>query len=416
MLGIIMGVEYYPPSEENGGWRVADPEDLGVDSKKLDEAFRGHAESAFTSTHGGALLVLYKGHMIGESYVTGTEGGPQPYNKDSCIDMKSSTKSVFGTAVGVFLDEYKDRVNLDSYLVGSSREESLIPQIWDQPITDERKKSIKVKHVLSMTSGHESSEPWLSPTPRHLHPNYTGPYQMYEYCFGWWHFEDIPDHHTLAFNPGTSFKYSNFGLEQMALAMRNISGEEVGPFLYDRVLEKIGLPSGLRDNQYKDMVLNDPVNYNFSEKPGWGRGGSMECNAYGADRSHSQIGYNTVVGSTFMCTARDYARICHLWLNKGRWGDKQLVPEEWLKQATSRFIRDNGETPARYGYTFWIQDDVDYLPDDTYMSRGHNMNHSWVIPSLDLIIVRQGNRSEPRHEGSQFVKNFIQKIVEAIPK
>ena len=410
-----MGRDYFPPSEMDGGWRVAKPGDLGVDSEKLDDALKGHAESVFTSTHGGALLVIYKGHIIAESYTTGTEGGPQPYIKTSCIDMKSSTKSVFGTAVGVFLDEFKDRINLDSYLVGSSREDSLIPQIWDQPITDERKKHIKVKHVLSMTSGHETSEPWLAPTPRHHHPDYTGPYQMYEYCFGWWHFEDIPDHHKLAFEPGSNFKYSNFGLEQMALAMRNISGEEVGPYIYDRVLGVIGLPKGIRDNQYKDMVLNDPVNYNFSEKPGWGRGGSTECNAYGTDRSHSKIGYNTVVGSTFMCTARDYARICYLWLNKGRWGEKQLVPEEWLKQATSRFIRDNGETPARYGYTFWIQDDVDYLPKDTYMSRGHNMNHSWVIPSLDLIIVRQGNRSEPRRGGPPFVENFVKKIIKAIP-
>jgi len=411
-----MGENYFPSSEKYDGWRIADPRNLGVDVSKLKEALKNHANSVFTSTHGGALLVIYRGHIIGESYITGTEGGPQPYTKSSCIDMKSSTKSVFGTGVGVFLDEYKDQVNLESYLVGSSREESLIPQIWSQPITDDRKKNIKVKHIISMTSGHESSEPWLAPSPRKSYPGYNGPYQMYEYCFGWWHFEGIPDHHTLAFNPGNGFKYSNFGLEQMALAMRNISGEEVGPYIYDRILGEIGLPRGIRDNQYKDMVLNDPVNYNFSDEPGWGRGGSEECNAYGTDRSSSPIGYNTVVGSTFRCTARDFARICYLWLRKGRWGDKQLVPEEWMKQATSRFIRDNGEFPARYGYTFWIQDDVDYLPRDTYMSRGHNMNHSWIIPSLDLIVVRQGNRSEPRKESVQFVKNFIQKIVESIPK
>ena len=321
--------DYFPPPEEDGGWRVTDPKSLGVDTDKLSEAFRYHANSVFTSTHGGALLVVYKGHIVGESYVTGTEGGPQPFTKNTCIDVKSSTKSVFGTAVGVFLDEYKDKVTLDSYLVGSSREKSLIPQIWDQPITDERKMKIKVKNVISMTSGHESSEPWLAPSPRHHHPGYTGPYQMYEYCFGWWHFEGIPDHHTLKFEPGYSFKYSNFGLEQMALAMRNISSEEVGPYVYDRVLGHIGLPQGLRDNQYKDMVLNDPVNYNFSDEPGWGRGGSRVCNAYGADRSPSPIGYNTVVGSTFMCTARDFARIAYLWLRKGRWGNKQLVPADW---------------------------------------------------------------------------------------
>jgi hypothetical protein len=88
--------------------------------------------------------------------------------------MKSSTKSVFGTAVGVFLDEYKDRVDLDTYLVGTFHEDSLIPQIWDQPITDERKKRIKIKHVISMTSGHETREPWLTPSTCRLYPGYSG--------------------------------------------------------------------------------------------------------------------------------------------------------------------------------------------------------------------------------------------------
>jgi hypothetical protein len=69
---------------------------------------------------------------------------------------------------------------------------------------------------------------------------------MYEYCFGWWHFEGIPAHHTMKFEPGHGFNYSNFGLEQMALAMRNTTGEEVGPYVYDRVLGKIGMPIGLR--------------------------------------------------------------------------------------------------------------------------------------------------------------------------
>ena len=248
---------YFPPSELEGGWRVADPPALGIHGDRLREAINYHDNHVLTTSYGGAILVVYKGHIVAESYTTGEEGGPQPWNAQSCNDMKSSTKSVFGTAVGVFLDEYKDRVNLDTYLVGTSREDSLIPQIWDQPITDERKEKIKVKHVISMTSGHETREPWLAPSSRHHYPGYSGPYQMYEYCFGWWRFEGIPAHHTLKFEPGSDFNYSNYGLEQMALAMRNISGQQVGPYVYDRVLRRIGMPQAIRDNQYKDMPYAD---------------------------------------------------------------------------------------------------------------------------------------------------------------
>ena len=407
---------YFPPAEQDGGWRVAAPQDLGVNAARLTEAITYHDSSPVTASHGGALVIIYKGHVIGESYTTGTDGGPQPWTARTCNDMKSSTKSVFGTAVGVFLDEYRDRVDLDTYLVGKSRDDSLIPQIWDQPLTDERKTRIKVKHVLSMTSGHESREPWLAPSARHLYPGYSGPYQMYEYCFGWWHFEDIAAHHTLRFEPGSDFNYSNYGLEQMALAMRNMSGEEVGPYVYDRVLGRIGMPIGIRDNQFRDMPYSDGRELNFARDPGWGRGGSTGCDAYGSDGSESPYGYNSVVGSTFRCTARDFARLSYLWLNEGRWGSEQLVPADWLKLATRRFVRDNGETPNNYGYTFWIQDEVENVPNDMYMSRGHNLNHSYVLPSLDLVVVRQGNDNSrgPRGE-TPFATALIQKIVAALP-
>ncbi len=411
-----MSEDYYPPSENEGGWRVTDPETLGVDAAKLKAAYDYHDNSEYTTGHGGSLLVIYKGHVIGESYVTGTEGGPQPWKPTSCNDVKSSTKSVFGTAVGVFLDEYKDKVNLDSYLVGKSREESLIPQIWDQPLTDERKMDIKLKHAISMTSGHESDEPWLAPAPRQHYKDYEGVLNMYEYCFGWWHFEGVPAHHTLMFDPGTDFNYSNFGMEQVALAMRNISGEQVGPYVYDRVLGKIGMDIKLRDNQYREMVYNDPRELNFSDDPGWGVGGSTGCNAYGADRSESPYGHNTIVGSTFRLTVRDFARLAYLWHRKGKWNGEQLVPEEWLKVATSRFVRDNGETPNPYGYTFWVMDEWENVPKDCFASRGHNMNHSFTVPSLDLVIVRFGNDNPSRDKGAEFVENVVSKVVAAVPK
>ena len=118
--------DYFPPPETMGGWRKTKPP-----NDKLQKAIEYHDRSPWTTSHGGAIVIIHHGQMSGESYVTGAEGGPQPWTNDSCNDVKSSTKSVFGTAMGVFLDEYKDRVNLDTPLVGSGKEDSLIPQIWE---------------------------------------------------------------------------------------------------------------------------------------------------------------------------------------------------------------------------------------------------------------------------------------------
>ncbi len=403
----------YPRPESEGGWDIADPSDLGVDAKRLREAVQYHDTADATASYGGALLIVRGGSVIAESYVTGAEGGPQPWTAQTCNDMKSSTKSVFGTAVGVFLDEHKAVVDLETPLVGTSRADSLVPQIWDQPITDDRKTRIKIKHALSMTSGHETREPWLAPSPRRRYPGYSGAYQMYEYCFGWWHFDDVPAHHTLKFEPGSDFNYSNYGLEQLALAMRNISGEPVGPYVYDRVLGPIGMSRGIRGNMFRDMPYQDDRELNFAREAGWGVGGSTGCDAYGADKSESPYGLNSVVGSTLRCTARDFGRLAYLWLRGGRWAGRQLVPASWLDLATRRFVRDDGTTPSPYGYTFWVMDQIEGVPSDLYMSRGHNLNHSFVIPSLDLVVVRQGNDNRRTEGAAPFMDRLIQKIVAA---
>ena len=100
-----------------------------------------------------------------------------------------------------------------------------------------------------------------------------------------------------------------------------------------------GRPLCIRPRRAREEVpYTSEKKFNFSDEPGWGRGGSLGCNAYGADRSKSPYGYNTIVSSTFPCTVRDYARLGYLWLKKGRWNKQQLIPEKWVKSATKRFI------------------------------------------------------------------------------
>ena len=85
-----------------------------------------------------------------------------------------------------------------------------------------------------------------------------------------------------------------------------------------------------------------------------------------------------------------------------------------MRRATSRFVQASGES-HNYGYTFWVQDEWENVPKDTFMSRGHNLNHCYVVPCLDLVVVRQGNENHTSEERSLFMKTLIQKIVAAIP-
>ena len=59
-------------------------------------------------------------------------------------------------------------------------------------------------------------------------------------------------------------------------------------------------------------------------------------------------------------------------------------------------------------------DGIEGVPDDLFMSRGHNLNHSFVIPSLDLVVVRQGNDNRRIRGEAPFSDRLIQEIVAAV--
>lgn len=62
--------------------------------------------------------------------------------------------------------------------------------------------------------------------------------------------------------------------------------------------------------------------------------------------------------SGLMCTTSDIAKMGYLMLNGGRWGDKQLIPEDYARDAISPLVRnDDGGAVNRfncgYGYQIW---------------------------------------------------------------
>jgi CubicO group peptidase (beta-lactamase class C family) len=102
-----------------------------------------------------------------------------------------------------------------------------------------------------------------------------------------------------------------------------------------------------------------------------------------------------------------------LGVNSGqlRWGERQLVPETWMKTATSRYVRDDKSSPSPYGYTFWIHDDWDGVPSDAFASHGFNGNDCYVVPSRELVVARLANQNPPRE---QLAKPILQRIVAAL--
>jgi CubicO group peptidase (beta-lactamase class C family) len=93
----------------------------------------------------------------------------------------------------------------------------------------------------------------------------------------------------------------------------------------------------------------------------------------------------------FDMSARDLARFALLYLRKGKWGDRQVVPAHWVAESTQPYSQ-TGYGPG-YGYLWWtgfldtrIVPSVT-LPAGTFAAWGVGGKYAYVMPDYDLVVV-----------------------------
>lgn len=114
------------------------------------------------------------------------------------------------------------------------------------------------------------------------------------------------------------------------------------------------------------------------------------------DFDHPEGALTNIFGHSPRCdsSARDMARMGWLWRHYGRWGDRQVIPEDWVREASKTapdIIENCPEDEWRYGYAFWTNDHGLLWPDlprDSFAASGAGRKHSWVCPGLDLVIAQ----------------------------
>ena len=172
--------------------------------------------------------------------------------------------------------------------------------------------------------------------------------------------------------PGQVFHYQTYGMNILTHTIAKMYG------LYD-VRDPEGSP-GLK--QLVDEKLRIPIGAN------WGYYLS-NFDLHPQARIHIFGYYDGVRAS-----ALDMARLGWLWRNWGRWKDRQLIPETWLREATQTAPDIRAHCPQeqwKYGYAFWTNDHGQLwpsLPRDSYAASGAGSQHIWVCPSLDLVVVQ----------------------------
>lgn len=110
------------------------------------------------------------------------------------------------------------------------------------------------------------------------------------------------------------------------------------------------------------------------------------------------------VGSSYgWATARDWGKFGTLYLNKGNWNGEQVFDESWINYITTPTQGSNGE----YGAHFWLNAGGFYkdAPKDLYSSNGYQGQRVFIIPSLELVIVRLG--TSEIFDFNSFLKGII---------
>jgi CubicO group peptidase (beta-lactamase class C family) len=357
-------VDYFPPSEKDGGWRTLLPaqgvpnadqktkirEVAGVDWDKLQDAWR-HNESGEGPT---GLLVIRRGYVVGEWY--------RDCDRITDFNIYSCSKAYTSTAFGLILADFSAPTKTDGKLLNLEMKvcnSEWIPECL--PLSDPRKADVTVRQLLNMASGMGEENP---PDPPGS-PPFIPRDKPFEWFLG--HVDGSPVA-KLKDDPGKAFHYSNAGVSHLVLLFHRATGVDLFPFLKERVFDPIGM------QQVRWIAI----------------GGD------GAIGPYSQ-GYSGVT-----TTPREHARFCYLSLHRGQWAGKQLVPASYYDFAWAASPRQ-----ADYGAQWWIYPHHKNAPRDLVQTAGFRNNHGYVVPSLDLVFVRVGT-------GDKYPENFESELVKRV--
>jgi CubicO group peptidase (beta-lactamase class C family) len=152
--------------------------------------------------------------------------------------------------------------------------------------------------------------------------------------------------------PGTHFSYASSETEVLGLVLSHATRQSVAQYTSERVWKKMGMESDAS----------------------WGR------DATGQD----------ITFCCFNATLRDWARLGLMLAYDGKWNGQQIVPRDWVLQATSVSSSDQYLAPGKatplfgYGYQTWI------LPGERRMFALQGMDGQRIIvdPRSKLVLVQ----------------------------
>lgn len=291
---------YFPDND----WNTIPPEQAGITASAVSNLLN-RIERENMNLHG--LILLYNGYIVLEKYWSSVY-------KEQAEHVYSITKSVVSLLTGIAVSE--------KLIDEAAAVISYFPEAISKK-TDKDTERLKVKHLLTMSSGQEKDSNWN-------HKNSIKKFFRTR----------------IVYEPGSRFAYMNGCATMVSAILQKVSGKSLA--------------------DYAQKKLFDPLEI---ESPKWRVNPDGIC--FG--------------GYGLSLKTRDIAKIGLLLLNQGQWKGVQVVPREYIQKATSAlrssFSEGDQNWTAGYGYFFW--QNAHSL--GGYHCVGLNGHYCIVLPEYNLV-------------------------------
>lgn len=243
-----------------------------------------------------------------------------PYDRDTPHILYSLSKSFTSTAVGLAVAEGK--LSLDDQVIKFFPAEAPA-----DPSPNLR--AMRVRDLLRMNTGNQTEAPIRVDDPSKQTDTWAKTFLS----------------HPVPFKPGTHFLYNSPATYMLSAIVQKATGMTVLDYLRPRLFDPLG--------------IKDPI---WIASPQ-----GVTAGAYGLS-----------------VRTEDIAHFGELYLRKGTWNGKQLLPASWVAQATS-IQTSNGSAPTSdwdqgYGYQFWRSRHNSFRGDGAFGQ------YCMVIPELDAVV------------------------------
>jgi CubicO group peptidase (beta-lactamase class C family) len=341
---VVASVSY---AAEPFEWKAERPEACGMSAERV-EALRESLAGRGTK----ALLVVRRDRVVLEWYAP-THAADKPHYTASL-----AKSLVGGMSLAVAMQD------------GRIRPEDVVSGLVPAWRGDLRKSKITVAHLATHSSGVEDAEENEKP---------------HEQLTGWkgdfWKRQPDPftisrDQAPVMFEPGERVAYSNPGMAMLSYAVTAAIKEgqqkDVRSLLRERVLRPIGVADSEWSCGYGKTYRVDDLDL----VPNWGGGGF---------------------------TARAAARVGRLMLRRGEWEGERLLDEKIVRtvlewDGAPRTKNWSGAASPRPVLGWYANIDKVWpkIPRDAFCGGGAGHQLLMVVPSLDLIVVRFGDKLAPK--------------------